>query len=65
MALLGANSCFVSVDPEDDAFVALRKKVGESEIVVIRSCAHKDLNTKDDEPTEEKGNLAQVEINYM
>lgn len=65
LALQGANSCFVAVDPEDDALVALRKMAGTAEQLVIRSCNVRDTGVKDDVPTEEKGNLSQVEINYM
>lgn len=60
-----SNSCFVAVDPEDDALVALRKTVGEAEVLTIRSCSVRETGVKDDMPTEEKGNLSQVEINYM
>lgn len=60
-----ANGCFVAVDPEDDAFVALRKAVGAAEVLTVRSSAVRELGEKDDAPTEEKGDLSQVEINYM
>lgn len=60
-----SNSCFVAVDPEDDALVALRKSVGEAEVLTIRSCSVRETGVKDDMPTEEKGDLSQVEINYM
>lgn len=65
MALFGANSCFMAIDPEDDALICLRKKVGDAEVAIIRTCAVKVKNTTDDIPTEEKGNLAEVEINYV
>lgn len=61
-----ANSCFVAVDPEDDALVALRKTAGAAEVLTVR-CAgvRPETGAKDDVPTEEKGDLSQVEINYM
>lgn len=65
MALQAANSCFVAIDPEDDAVVALRKSVGEAEVCVIRTCAERELGTEDDAPAEEKGSLTEVEINYV
>lgn len=60
-----ANSCFVAVDPEDDALVALRKQAGAAEVLLVRSCAERETGAKDDAPVEEKGDLSQVEINYM
>lgn len=65
MALQGGNGCFMGVDPEDDAIVALRKRVGENEVAVIRSCNERDTGVKDVRPAEEKGDIAQVEINYV
>lgn len=65
MALQAANSCFVAIDPEDDAVVALRKAVGESEECAIRTCAARDTNPVDEAPVEEQGSLAEVELNYV
>lgn len=65
LAILSANGCFMSVDPEDDTVVALRKKATNLEHAIIRSCAARATDTADEIPTEEKGNLNQVEINYM
>lgn len=65
MALQAANSCFVSIDPEDDAVVALRKNVGETEVCTIRTCAVRETNSDDEIPTEEQGSLAEVEVNYV
>ncbi|KAJ6635657.1 Protein FRG1 like, partial [Pseudolycoriella hygida] len=56
------NGCFVSVDPEDDAVVALRKAADEAEVVSIPTCAVRELNTEKEVPSEEIGNLEQVEI---
>ncbi|XP_058448137.1 protein FRG1 homolog [Malaya genurostris] len=65
MALLAANGCFVSVDPEDDAVVAIKKKVGDNEVCVVRSCAVREQKTTKDVAVEEQGDLDQVEINYV
>lgn len=65
MALQAANSCFVSIDPEDDAVIALRKAVGESEVCTIRTCAVRETNPDDEPPAEEQGSLAEVELNYV
>ncbi|XP_030372782.1 protein FRG1 homolog [Scaptodrosophila lebanonensis] len=64
MALLSETGHFMSIDPEDDACVALRKKVGEHEICRVRSNAANDV-VVDEEPKEEKGDLAEVEKNYV
>ncbi|XP_053692658.1 protein FRG1 homolog [Sabethes cyaneus] len=66
MALLAAaNGCFISVDPEDDAVVAIKKKVGENEICVVRSCAVREQKAAKEVAVEEEGDLNQVEINYV
>lgn len=65
MALQAANSCFVAIDPEDDAVVALRKNVGEAEVCSIRTCAVREANSDDETPAEEQGSLAEVEVNYV
>ncbi|XP_049285977.1 protein FRG1 homolog [Anopheles funestus] len=65
MALLAANGCFVSVDPEDDALVAIKKKVGSDEVCMIRSCAGREDISNKELPAEESGNLDQVELNYV
>lgn len=65
MALQAANTCFVAIDPEDDAVVALRKTVGEAEICSIRTCAIRETNPVDEPPVEEQGSLAEVELNYV
>lgn len=65
MALLSATGCFMAVDPENDDVVAANRKVGPNEILRVRSSAPQE-NTRDDEgPSEEKGNLKQVEENYV
>lgn len=66
-AILTHNNNFLSVDPEDDALVALRKKVGAEEILTIRSCQPRELeDDSKDVPVEEKeDDLNQVEINYV
>ncbi|XP_065095577.1 protein FRG1 homolog [Ochlerotatus camptorhynchus] len=65
MALLAANGCFISVDPEDDAVVAIKKKVGENEVCMVRSCGVREEKTNNDVAVEEEGDLDQVEINYV
>jgi len=48
MALLSETGHFMSIDPEDDACVALRKKVGQYEICKVRSNAARDVVIKSD-----------------
>lgn len=63
MALLSANRCFVSIDEEDDALVALRKVVGANEVCIIRSNAFRGEVISSSAPIEEKiENLDQVNI---
>ncbi|XP_011177287.2 protein FRG1 homolog isoform X1 [Zeugodacus cucurbitae] len=64
MALLSETGFFMSIDPEDDACVALRRKVTEHEICNIRCNAQREAE-EDEEPKEEKGDLTEVEKNYV
>lgn len=64
MALLSELSFFMSVDPEDDACVALRKKVTDLEICQVRCNAAREAIVEE-EPKEEKGDLTEVEKNYV
>ena len=65
MALLSANGCFMAIDPEDDALVALKKKVGEHEVCQIRACSTREVVIDDRAAEEKEEDLAQVEINYV
>lgn len=66
LALLGANGCFMSVDPEDDALVAIKKNVGDHEVVVIRNGSPREDDTLEELPVEEKAeDLSQIEVNYV
>lgn len=65
MAFQGGNGCFMGVDPEDDAIVSIRKRVGENEVAVLRSCNVRDTGDKEVKPIEETGDITQVEINYV
>lgn len=64
MALLSETGHFMSIDPEDDACVALHKKVGPQEICRVRTNAARDV-VVDEQPKEEKGDLGEVEKNYV
>lgn len=64
MALQSELGFFMSIDPEDDACVALRKKVTPLEICQVR-CSNPKETVVDEEPQEEQGDLAEVEKNYV
>jgi hypothetical protein len=65
LALLGCNSCFMSVAPNDDSLVAISRTVGSDEIVQIRSHAVREVRPGSNLPEEEHGSLAQIEVNYV
>ena len=66
MAIQAANGCFLSIDEEDDTLVAVRKKVGPSEICVIRSNAYRGEVISKNAPIEEKvEDIEQIEENYV
>jgi protein FRG1 len=65
VALLGCNSCFMSVAHDDDSLVATSRTVGSDEIIQIRSHAVKEVRPGSELPEEEQGSLAQVEVNYV
>lgn len=64
LALMGANSCFMSVTSTDE-LLCESKTAGESEIVQIRSCSKKEKKQKVDIPDEEQGKLRDAELNYV
>ncbi|KAL1490706.1 hypothetical protein ABEB36_013359 [Hypothenemus hampei] len=64
MALLNWNDCFMSAD-EEDSIIAKSKKAGNNEFLTVRSHTFKEENKYKDVPEEERGNLKQVEINYV
>lgn len=65
MALQAYNNCFMSIDLEDDAVVALSKRAGQDQILQIRIQAVKEVEKIEDVPAEEEGSLSQIEINYV
>lgn len=65
MALQAYNSCFMSVDREDDTVVALSKRAGADQIVQLRSQIIRETDKSEEIPKEEQGGLSQIEVNYV
>lgn len=65
MALQAYSSCFMSVDHEDEAVVAISKRAGEDQILQIRVQVIREVTKTEEVPVEEEGSLTQVEVNYV
>ena len=65
IALLGCNQKFVSVD-EEDSVMASSSKVSINEVIKIRSNSDRDeIDPSKLGPEEERGNIKQIEENYV
>lgn len=65
MAILASTGCFISIRDEDDSLVALNRTAGPNEIVRVRlnaiECGEEEIDKLD----EKKGNIKDIEKNYV
>ncbi|KAH0546372.1 protein FRG1 homolog [Cotesia glomerata] len=64
LAILGNNSCFMSVTEEDDV-ICNSKTAGPQEYVCLRSMVQRIDDPTKGIPIEEQGSLTEVEVNYV
>lgn len=66
MALFASNGCFMSVQPSDDSVVVTSRTASENEFVQVRyMAAVKERDPLQDIPTEERGDISEIEVNYV
>ncbi|XP_065221681.1 protein FRG1 [Planococcus citri] len=66
LALLSSNGCFMSIQDSDDSVVVTSRKAGDKEIVQVRYfAADREKDPLEDIPVEERGDLKEVEMNYV
>lgn len=65
MAILASTGCFISIQDEDDSLVAKNRTAGPSELVKVRLQAVENVEEAIDKLDEKKGNIKEIEKNYV
>lgn len=65
MAILASTGCFLSIRDEDDSLVAKNPTVGANELVKVRLNAIEDTEEEINKLDEKKGNIKDIEKNYV
>lgn len=65
LAILASTGCFISIRDEDDSLVAKNRTAGQNEIVKIRLNAIESVEEEIDKLDEKKGNIKDIEKNYV
>lgn len=65
MAILASTGCFICIRDEDDSLVAINRTVGLNELVKVRLSAVEDTEEEVNKLDEKKGNIKDIEKNYV
>lgn len=65
MAILSSTGCFISIRDEDDSLVAINRTAGPNELVKVRLQAIENTEEEIDKLDEKKGNIKDIEKNYV
>ena len=65
LALLGANSRFVTLNESSETVECSMQRASEEEMIKIRSNAEREEDKLPQIPEDEKGNVGQIELNYV
>lgn len=65
LAILASTGCFISIRDEDDSLVAKNRTAGPNEWVKIRLNAVENTEEEINKLDEQKGNIKDIEKNYV
>lgn len=65
LALLGANSRFMTLNESSETVECSMQRAGEDEMIKIRSNAEREEDKLPEIPDDDKGNIGQIELNYV
>ena len=65
LALLGPNNKFLTLDEESETIECTQSKAGQGEMVQVRSNSQRAEDKEVFVPTEERGKVGQIELNYV